>query len=72
MKQAFQCDFCNKTFDKDSECLEHESKCDFNPDNKRCSSCKYSVKTNCLANVDSPRKYQTGTKVCDDWTKKNK
>ena len=27
MKHVYKCDYCRKTFDKESDCLEHEKKC---------------------------------------------
>lgn len=39
MKLVYKCDFCH-TFEESLEAMEkHESKCVFNPDNKRCFTC---------------------------------
>lgn len=45
MTRKFTCDFCSSFFGggflTEQECQDHEAKCDGNPDNKTCATCKH-------------------------------
>ena len=44
-KEIYFCDFCNKLYQRKHACIEHEKRCNSNPDNHRaCFGCDYCVK----------------------------
>lgn len=38
---AYQCDFCNRTFYRRVDALNHERSCKFNPTRRSCYTCKH-------------------------------
>ena len=45
MKQGFQCEFCDEFSENSEAILTHEKECSFNPENKRCWTCKHRYQT---------------------------
>ena len=39
--QAYECDFCNHREFYNNDMVLHESECLWNPNNKRCQTCKH-------------------------------
>jgi hypothetical protein len=42
MRELFGCDFCEIVYVEAMKALEHEDKCAFKPENKRCETCGFS------------------------------
>ena len=38
---AYQCDFCNRTFYRKVDVLNHERACKYNPARRSCNTCKF-------------------------------
>lgn len=41
--QKYQCLFCSDLFSTEEKATEHENKCRYNPEAKKCGTCKYLV-----------------------------
>ena len=41
--QKYQCLFCNALFSTEEKATEHENDCRYNPETKKCETCKYPV-----------------------------
>jgi len=45
MKTKYNCEYCDNHgssgYDEPDACLLHESKCDYNPANKSCATCRH-------------------------------
>lgn len=41
--QKYQCLFCGNLFSTEEKATEHENDCRYNPETKKCGTCKYLV-----------------------------
>ena len=41
--QKYQCLFCNALFSTEEKAIEHENNCIYNPETKKCGTCKYLI-----------------------------
>lgn len=41
--QKYQCLFCSSLFNYELPAIEHEKECSYNPEAKKCGTCKYLV-----------------------------
>jgi len=66
--KQYQCEYCFEEFDDENECFEHELKCNYKAEFKKCASCGYGniINSYGVPQIKCCRLMGTGDS-CDGW-----